>query len=537
MCQTPETAQCRVVPDAISFHLLIMLGKNVVCIQCQNEQKYYTAGAADLHNMSIKSNIYVKPRAPLKTCMEPDDIRAAFSQAMSAMYKSEVPQYGALLDLVAEVNGKTLAADTKLRARLSASDDLDRINVERHGAIRLGTPEELSFIRRLFAVMGMVPVGYYDLSVAGVPVHSTAFRPVAETALAKCPFRVFTSLLRLDLIDDQALRREAEAILARRRIFSDEVIDLIARFEREGGLDENEAARFVAEAVRIFQWHSEATVDADTYRRLSAAHRLIADVVAFKGPHINHLTPRTLDIDAVQARMPARGIAAKAVIEGPPRRACPILLRQTSFKALEESILFRNGDATVAGTHTARFGEIEQRGLALSRKGRALYDELLASARRDGVNGQGETNEGAQGYNERLAAAFTTFPNNYDTLRLAGLGYFKYVVNDATDLDITAGVDALPIEQMVTLGIVSAYPIVYEDFLPVSAAGIFQSNLGGEEQRFYETNTAKQAFVEALGVPVLDEFQVYEQAQLASIAAVRAALRRGAAAAVAPAQR
>jgi uncharacterized glyoxalase superfamily metalloenzyme YdcJ len=455
------------------------------------------------------------------TYLRSDDIRAAFSQAMSAMYKSEVSQYGTLLELVAEVNGEMLAADPALRARLSASDDLDRINVERHGAIRVGTAAELSFIRRLFAVMGMVPVGYYDLSVAGVPVHSTAFRPVGETALANNPFRVFTSLLRLELIDDEVLRREAEAILARRRIYSPDVLRLIERFERHGGLDEEEATRFVREAVRIFQWHSEATVDAATYRGLSAAHRLIADVVAFKGPHINHLTPRTLDIDEVQRRMPARGIAAKAVIEGPPPRACPILLRQTSFKALEEPILFGSGDGKVAGTHTARFGEIEQRGLALTRKGRALYDELLASARRDGVSG-----DGAKSYDERLADAFKAFPDDYDMLRLRGLGFFKYSVSGAARRDIPADAGAMPIEDLVRLGIVDAFPIVYEDFLPVSAAGIFQSNLGGDEQRLYEANTARQAFTEALGVPVLDEFEIYEQMQSSSIAAARAALRQ-----------
>ena len=33
-----------------------------------------------------------------------DDIREHFSQAMSAMYQQEVPQYGTLLELVADVN-------------------------------------------------------------------------------------------------------------------------------------------------------------------------------------------------------------------------------------------------------------------------------------------------------------------------------------------------------------------------------------------------------------------------------------------------
>lgn len=103
-------------------------------------------------------------------------------------------------------------------------------------------------------------------------------------------------------------------------------------------------------------------------------------MVAFKGPHINHLTPRTLDIDQVQALMPAHGITPKAVIEGPPRRECPILLRQTSFKALEEAVSFTDQPDS-RGSHSARFGEIEQRGAALTPKGRALYDQLLNTAR------------------------------------------------------------------------------------------------------------------------------------------------------------
>ncbi|MFX8254358.1 DUF1338 domain-containing protein, partial [Acinetobacter baumannii] len=90
--------------------------------------------------------------------------------AMSAMYRDEVPAYGTLMSLVAEVNAAVLAANPQLKARLDATDTLARISEERHGAIRLGTAAELSMMRRVFAVMGMHPVGYYDLSTAGVPV-------------------------------------------------------------------------------------------------------------------------------------------------------------------------------------------------------------------------------------------------------------------------------------------------------------------------------------------------------------------------------
>ncbi|WP_313589931.1 2-oxoadipate dioxygenase/decarboxylase family protein, partial [Pantoea septica] len=149
-----------------------------------------------------------------------DAIRTRFSQAMSAMYQQEVPQYGTLMTLVQRVNEGCLTERPALKRRLAAADELDRLNLERHGAIRVGTAQELSTLRQMFAVMGMEPVGYYDLSQAGVPVHSTAFRPVSDAALRRNPFRIFTSLLRLELIDDLSLREKAAAILAQRDIFT-----------------------------------------------------------------------------------------------------------------------------------------------------------------------------------------------------------------------------------------------------------------------------------------------------------------------------
>lgn len=459
----------------------------------------------------------------LQRFVSADTIRTLFTEAMSAMYRAEVPQYGTLIDLVADVNAEVLAARPDLKARLAALGELERINVERHGAIRLGTAAELFHMRRLFAVMGMEAVGYYDLSVAGVPVHSTCFRPVAEQALGINPFRVFTSLLRLELIEDRALRAEAEAILARRSIFTPRALDLMTRFETEGGLTADEAREFVAEALETFRWHADATVSAETYKRLHHAHRLIADVVSFKGPHINHLTPRTLDIDAVQAGMPKRRITPKAVIEGPPRRKVDILLRQTSFKALEETIRFVGGDTTQAGTHTARFGEIEQRGVALTPKGRALYDRLLQTVREEAKVGSAGT--GAGDYDTALQAVFAAFPDDPDTLRRESLAFFRYTPTEKGLAAIADG-SRMPasVEALLESGHLRFDPIVYEDFLPVSAAGIFQSNLGTDAQVNYAARANRNAFEAALGGSVQDELALYAETQNGSLASALQAL-------------
>jgi uncharacterized glyoxalase superfamily metalloenzyme YdcJ len=451
-----------------------------------------------------------------------DGIRSRFSAAMSEMYRQEVPLYGDLLAIVAQANAAAFAADPALRAGMADAGELERLGAERHGAIRVGTADELAALRRVFAVMGMRPVGYYDLSVAGVPVHSTAFRPVDADALRINPFRVFTSLLRLELIADEGLRAQAAAILAERRILSDRAMELVALAEAQGGLTDADASEFVAQALDTFRWHARAIVDQPTYERLNGAHPLIADIVSFRGPHINHLTPRTLDIDAAQQAMADQGMQVKDVVEGPPRRAVPVLLRQTSFKALDEKILFLGASDDAAGSHTARFGEIEQRGVALTPQGRALYDACLDQAR--GAQGS----QGAD-YDARLAAAFAPMPDDLDALRRQGLAYFRYSATSAGEGALAgAQGDGATIDAMIDSGInagrVRADPITYEDFLPVSAAGIFQSNLDGGEQAAYAANAAQAQFEAALGAPVADPFALYAAEEAASRAATIAAL-------------
>lgn len=430
-----------------------------------------------------------------------DEIREHFSQAMSAMYQQEVPQYGTLLELVADVNLAVLENNPGLHEKLANAGELARLNVERHGAIRVGSAEELSTLRRMFAIMGMFPVSYYDLSQAGVPVHSTAFRPIDDASLSRNPFRVFTSLLRLELIENPSLRQRAQEILARRDIFTPRCRELLDLWDTHQGFTLAQAQEFVQEALETFRWHRHATVDKKTYHELHNEHRLIADVVCFPGCHINHLTPRTLDIDRVQAMMPECGIDPKILIEGPPRREVPILLRQTSFKALEEPVLFAG---EMQGTHTARFGEIEQRGVALTLKGRQLYDELLNNA------GTGKDNMTHQ---LRLHEAFKAFPDSEFLLRQQGLAWFRYKLTPSGEAHRNAihpGDDPQP---HIERGWVVAQPITYEDFLPVSAAGIFQSNLGNETQARSHGNSSREAFEQALGCSVYDEFALYQEAE------------------------
>jgi uncharacterized glyoxalase superfamily metalloenzyme YdcJ len=459
------------------------------------------------------------------TFVAPSTLRREFSSRLSALYAAEVPLYGQLIEAVKQVNREVIGRQPELGL---TEADLDHISEERHGAIRLGREDEMRTMAAFFAVLGMQPVNFYDLSAAGQkaqPVIATAFRPVDLADIEVSPFRVFCSLLRPDderFFDDADLRRRLHATLARREIFTPELRALIAAAAAQGGLDRAQAEAFLAAGVQLFKWRGEAT-DRALYDELMARKlNIAADIGCFPNPHLNHLTPNTLDIDALQARMQAilaadyRHLQAemKDHIEGPPRRAMAILLRQTSYKALTEPVSF---DGRAEGAHTARFGEIEQRGLALTVEGRRRYDAALAEV--EAIRARGE-----EPSTQDLERAYADLPDAADELRQAGLGHFTYAV---TEQGRRANREALPgdLGALIDGGFVEARPIRYEDFLPVSAAGIFASNLRQAGARHEGSSPHTQQDLEAIMErPILDSFALYAAQEAASVAAVKAAL-------------
>jgi uncharacterized glyoxalase superfamily metalloenzyme YdcJ len=163
-----------------------------------------------------------------------------------------------------------------------------------------------------------------------------------------------------------------------------------------------------------------------------------------------------------------------------------VLLRQTSFRALAERRRFREADGTVSsGDLRVRFGEVESRGIALTPAGRDRYD------------------------------ASADLPATEDALLREGFGYFTVEVADPSAA--TPGAD---VWTLIDDGAFTVAPIVYEDFLPRSAAGIFQSNLTAEgiKDGAHAGSHRDAAWLAGvLGQDVPDPAELYAAQQEASI--------------------
>lgn len=222
--------------------------------------------------------------------------------ALSRMFGEEVPMYDRAL-VVNEACNRAVADALSLRHRGFAlgDDELRRGGAERHGAIRIGRPDELHWIARFFACFAMEPHGFYDLAAVGAkgqPAVATAFRSRRDPE-----HRVFTSLLRTDLLPPAA-RDRVETLLAGREVFSDRAKALVERAEAHGGLSWEDAETLIEEATtRIFKWTGRAR-DHALYRELcDAGLKIAADVACFERHHLNHLTPNTFCIDLYVAAM------------------------------------------------------------------------------------------------------------------------------------------------------------------------------------------------------------------------------------------
>ncbi|KUO17755.1 2-oxoadipate dioxygenase/decarboxylase [Streptomyces dysideae] len=458
-------------------------------------------------------------------------LRAAFAARLSDMYGREVPAYTTLVDVSREVNEDVLRAQGGDAERLGS---ISRVTAERHGAIRVGTPAELAQVARVFGALGMRPVGFYDLreaAASAVPVVSTAFRPVDGEELARNPFRVFTSMLTPadPRFFDAGLRARLETFLAGRELFPPELLALADRAEAERELPEEDAERFLQLAVAAFELSAEP-IDRAWYETLERVSAVAADIGGVRSTHINHLTPRVLDIDELYRRMTERGIEMIDTIQGPPRWQGPdLLLRQTSFRALAEPRALRAPDGSVTkGALRVRFGEVEARGIAVTREGRARYDRLLTlvdqqTALHPDGGPPARAKPGVGEDRAELARALWAehIPGTEHDLAAQGLAYFTYSV--VPDRPRNGSRPPTTLTDLVAQGWVRADPIVYEDFLPRSAAGIFQSNLTDAGSRDNDQQGAaydSDWLSGAIDREVLDPYALYERQQNDSLAQV-----------------
>lgn len=244
-----------------------------------------------------------------------------------------------------------------------------------------------------------------------------------------------------------------------------------------------------------------STAEIDTYLHTAPAQNAIEATA-------DSVTARLSQPDLDLTKLNHSGF--KDSTEGPSWDT-PVLLRQDAYKALTEPVTFTNPDGSAVDTvHTARFGEIEQRFYATTTEGRTLYDRCLADAEAAKGNAAGRP-ANLEAAETEYASHFADFPKTLPELLKAGLVYALYSPTDAGKA-AAGSITTIDIHELIDLGYANYEGLRYEDFLPVSAAGIFASNLNqyGTKSTAASKPTYTRAMLEdILGRPIIDTDAVY----------------------------
>jgi uncharacterized glyoxalase superfamily metalloenzyme YdcJ len=255
------------------------------------------------------------------------------------------------------------------------------------------------------------------------------------------------------------------------------------------------------------------------YRRGAVSDSAIAEFA-------DKLMIRLQEPDLALSRFKHSGF--KDFTEGPPA-GTPVLLRQDAYKALTEPVVFQQPDgSTVNSEHTARFGEIEERFYATTPAGRALYDECLAAAEASRARNPDLTKKDHSAYQCEYAACFGAFPQTLSELLEQKLVYGSFSVTPKGKAAKTQGsITSTDIQELVRLGYAEAKGLRYEDFLPVSAAGIFASNLGQYGTKSTTTQKpvyTKETLERIMERPIIDSDDLYREMEAESISQVKGEL-------------
>lgn len=117
---------------------------------------------------------------------------------------------------------------------------------------------------------------------------------------------------------------------------------------------------------------------------------------------------------------------------------------------------------------------------------------------------------------EHMLKHFAAFPQSYEAMRKQDLGFFRYSLAPNFNKLPSVNFEEASLDDLIRSGYVVYEPLLYEDFLPTSAAGIFQSNLG-QSVEVAIAGPDQAGFEEALGQSIIDEMELYETSQQESL--------------------
>lgn len=241
-----------------------------------------------------------------------------------------------------------------------------------HGAIRTTDPAVTGLFLRAAQVLGLRRE--LDYRFPAKKLLSCDLQVIGEDARQ---FKVFVSQVDLDAFPSEvAALIRADSAAQAAAVDHAPLMELIERFEAQGGLVGADAGRFVRHLVDKLMTRNGPPMLRSTLEAVSRVSGEAASAMAL-GPDFNHVTidvraANFADIDAMAATMQAQGFRMLPAIQGAPGSK----LRQTATMAATMATPVLEADGSTGTAQTEKqFVEIIERSQATDADGHRLWQQ------------------------------------------------------------------------------------------------------------------------------------------------------------------
>lgn len=412
--------------------------------------------------------------------VEPDEMRSKYIEMLTDQFQEKFLDYGVLSDLVRDINNITLIQNTALYEQLIQQRERHFFSQVLCAHYVLNNAEDLEWLRRIFAIIGLFPVGFYQLGSPDFPLPSTLFRPLQHEAIRRQPFRILLSVRNLTETQGISGMQPLERLASRTQL-KGQFIEFIYKFEKYGMLNAVEAQHFLTALMQYVHpecqslspqaWMSETTQNLNPARQ---------------NAFIGQMTLPCLNMEKATQLTRDLGLDPLDHLEAPSQRNYPILSNKMS-------ILLKSPHSSESA-HRCQF-QIEQRGLALTAKGLKLVQGIFKHL----VVELAQKTRTISQQRRLINQAFKSLPDSDVTLYRQGLAYFRFCLNPDAMPVALGSYTKQDVPQLLRHQVIQLVPIMFED--------IVQPDLSQYAPALLEQH--KKQFEAGLGCPVHDPMPYY----------------------------
>lgn len=426
--------------------------------------------------------------------VESDEIRLKYVQMISDLFHSRYSVYGVVFDIVRDVNNMALIQNASLYDEMVKKGQKQTFSQELSAHYILFNPGDLGIIRRIFAVMGLYPVGFYNLDLNGKSLASTLFKPLNKIALKQQPFRITVSLA------NQSFDNECEQhnVPKNRLDLSEKFLGLLQKFEKYSALNELDVHYFIQELQENLH-KPDYDMQCCEQRPFRSSMNQIRESIMIRSTSL-----ACLNLPKVIEELKHFDLYAIDDLDGPSDRKHPLLFNKMNINLRSKHPDHQKSDSDNQNIPVFTI-QLEQRGLALTAKGHQFFKSILSNLK---SRLEPRTRLSLVQKRKLMNQVFKRFPDSSYSLYRKGLAYFTFSVNPEIEIIDDRYWTEEDLPRLIRSKRILLTPLIFEDIY---------SSYSVHASSSFDFVEEKKSFEAYLGTCIHDEMRYYVLCQEQSL--------------------